>query len=141
MYLLDTNVVSELRRRDRADTGVVTWVDGIDPDTLFVSVVTILELEMGVLAMERRDATHGALLRRWLEERVLPAFDERILPLDLQVARRCARLHIPDRRAERDALIAATALRHAMAVVTRSVDDFATMQVALINPWASTGAA
>ncbi len=141
MYLLDTNVVSELRRRDRADTGVAAWVDGIDADTLFVSVVTILELEMGVLAMARRDPAQGALLRRWLEERVLPAFDDRILPIDLQVARRCARLHVPDRRAERDALIAATALRHAMAVVTRNVDDFAPMQVALINPWASTGTA
>ncbi len=96
---------------------------------------------MGVLATERRDATQGALLRRWLEEPVLPAFDERILPIDLQVARRCARLRIPDRRAERDALIAATALRHAMSVVTRNVDDFAPMQVASINPWASTGAA
>ncbi|RPH42831.1 MAG: type II toxin-antitoxin system VapC family toxin [Burkholderiales bacterium] len=141
MYLLDTNVVSELRRRDRTDVGVAAWVDGIDPGALFVSVVTILELEMGVLAVERRDPTQGALLRRWLEERVLPAFDERILPIDLQVARRCARLHVPDRRAERDALIAATALRHTMTVVTRNVEDFAPMQVTLINPWASTGAA
>lgn len=135
MYLLDTHVVSELRRRDRTDARVAAWVDAMDPAELFVSVVTVLELEMGVLAVERRDASQGALLRRWLEERVLPVFEDRILPIDLQVARRCAGLHVPDRRAERDALVAATALRHAMTVATRNVADFSPMGVAVFDPW------
>lgn len=135
MYLLDTHVVSELRRRDRTDARVAAWVDAMDPAELFVSVVTVLELEMGVLAVERRDASQGALLRRWLEERVLPVFEDRILPIDLQAARRCAGLHVPDRRAERDALVAATALRHAMTVATRNVADFSPMGVAVFDPW------
>jgi len=135
MYLLDTNVVSELRRRDRTDARVAAWVDARDPAELFVSVVTVLELEMGVLAVERRDTSQGALLRRWLEERVLPAFEHRILPIDLHVARRCAGLHVPDRRAERDALIGATALRHAMTVATRNIADFLPMGVAVLDPW------
>ena len=137
MYLLDTNVVSELRRRDRTDARVAAWVDARDPAELFVSVVTVLELERGVLAVERRDTSQGALLRRWLEERVLPAFEHRILPIDLDVARRCAGLHVPDRRAERDALIAATALRHAMTVATRNIADFSPMGVAVLDPWAA----
>jgi predicted nucleic acid-binding protein len=138
MFLLDTNVLSELRRRDRTDARVAAWADSVDQRALFVSVVTILEIEMGVLAVERRDATQGALLRRWLEERVLPAFDDRILPIDTDVARACARLHVPDRKAERDALIAATALHHRMTVVTWNVHDFASMQVTLLDPWSSS---
>jgi toxin FitB len=137
MFLLDTNVLSELRRRDRTDARVAAWADAVEPQTLFVSVVTILEIEMGVLAVERRDATQGALLRRWLEERVLPAFDDRILPVDTQVARACAQLHVPDRRAERDALIAATALVHGLTVVSRNVADFEPMKVRLLDPWSA----
>lgn len=137
MYLLDTNVLSELRRRDRTDVRVAAWADSVEPTALFVSVVTILEIEMGVLAVERRDATQGALLRRWLEEHVLPAFDDRILPVDTQVARQCAQLHVPDRRAERDALIAATALIHRMTVVTRDITDFEPMKVRLLDPWSA----
>lgn len=135
MFLLDTNVVSELRRRDRTDPHVAAWIDGIDAGELHLSVVTVLELETGVLAVERRDASQGALLRRWLEDRVIPAFAGRILPIDLEVARHCARLHVPDRRSERDALIAATALRHGMTVATRNLADFAPMPVKLVDPW------
>ncbi|MFM1987153.1 MAG: hypothetical protein RJA99_110 [Pseudomonadota bacterium] len=135
MYLLDTDVVSELRRRDRTDPRVAAWVDAVDLQDMFVSVVTILDIERGVKVAERRDATQGALLRRWLEERVLPAFDGRILPIDLDVARRCAALHVPDPRPERDALIAATALRHGMTVVTRNTGDFLPMHVRLLDPW------
>ena len=100
-------------------------------------ILSNLEIEMGVLAVERRDATQGALLRRWLEEHVLPAFDDRILPVDTQVARQCAQLHVPDRRAERDALIAATALIHRMTVVTRDITDFEPMKVKLLDPWSA----
>lgn len=137
MYLLDTNVVSELRkvRLGTTDVRVVAWAQSVDAADLFVSAITVMELELGVLAMERKDPTRGAVLRSWLDQRVLPEFSGRILPVDTAVAQRCARLHVPDRRSERDALIAATALVHGMAVVTRNVADFEPTGVTLINPW------
>lgn len=137
MYVLDTNVVSELRkvRLGKADANVAAFSGRIDAADLFVSVITILELESGVLAVERRDTAQGATLRAWLERSVLPEFADRTLAVDTAVARRCARLHIPDRRGERDALIAATALVHGMTVVTRNVGDFRPTGVAVLNPW------
>ncbi len=137
MYVLDTNVVSELRkvRMGKADPNVAAWSESIDAGDLFVSVITIMELELGVLSIERKDATQGAMLRAWLDQHVLPEFSGRTLPVDTAVAQRCARLHVPDKRGERDALIAATALVHGMAVVTRNVDDFQPTGVALLNPW------
>lgn len=137
MYLLDTNVVSELRRAKtgKADPHVVSWAERVSAASLFLSAVTVLELEMGVLLIERRDPAQGTLLRAWLDERVLPAFAGRILPVDTAVARRCARLHVPDPRAERDALIAATALVQGLTVVTRNVADFAPMGVEILDPW------
>lgn len=140
MYLLDTNVVSELRkaRSGKADQNVVAWARGVSADLLFVSAITILELETGVLLVERRDPAQGALLRTWLDEQVLPAFSGRVLAVDTAVARRCAALHVPDPRSERDAVIAATALVHHMAVVTRNVADFEATGVAHINPWSLT---
>jgi predicted nucleic acid-binding protein len=138
MILLDTNVVSELRRArsGRADRNVLAWADGVDAASLHLSVVSVLELETGVLQIERRDKAQGAVLRGWLERQVLPAFSGRILPVDVAVARRCAALHVPDSRSERDALIAATALVHGLTVATRNVADFAATGVALTNPWA-----
>jgi predicted nucleic acid-binding protein len=106
---------------------------------MFVSAITMQELEIGVLLAERRDPSRGSILRRWLEAQVLPAFAERILPIDTVVARRGAALHVPDPRPVRDALIAATALVHGMTVVTRNTADFAPMHVDLIDPWAPTG--
>ncbi|HIT03203.1 MAG TPA: type II toxin-antitoxin system VapC family toxin [Candidatus Caccocola faecipullorum] len=137
MYLLDTNVVSELRKAasGKADANVAAWASRIDASELFISAITVMEIEMGVMRIERRDAAQGAVLRRWFETRVIPEFAERTLPIDAAVARRCARLHVPDTRSERDALIAATALVHCMTVVTRNTADFATTGVPLINPW------
>jgi len=137
MFILDTNVVSELRkvRLGKADPGVAAWAESVDTAALFVSAITILELELGVLLMERKDARQGAALRAWLERHVLPEFAARTLPVDTVVAQRCARLHVPDPRSDRDALIAATALVHGMAVVTRNVADFAKTGVVTINPW------
>jgi predicted nucleic acid-binding protein len=135
MYLLDTNVLSELRRRDRTDARVAAWAESVRSSQLFLSAITILEIEAGTLKIERRDAAQGAVLRSWVETRVLPAFAGRILPVDTAVARRCARLHIPDPQGERDALIAATALVNCMKVVTRNVSDFEPMGVAVLNPW------
>lgn len=137
MFLLDTNVVSELRKAGagKADANVVAWASSVPYGSLFVSAITVLELESGILHRERRDAAQAALLREWLENHVLPAFHDRILPIDTAVARRCARLHVPDPRTERDALIAATALVHGMTVVTRNVGDFQPTGVPLLNPW------
>lgn len=137
MYLLDTNVISELRKAKagKADRNVVAWAADVPPSTLFLSAITILELESGVLLVERRDPAQGAVLKAWVDGHVLPAFAGRILPVDTAVAKRCARLHVPDPRADRDALIAATALTHGMTVVTRNVVDFEPTGVQLLNPW------
>jgi len=137
MYVLDANVLSELRkvRLGKADANVAAWTESVDAADLFVSALTIMELELGVLSIERKDASQGAMLRAWLEQHVLPEFSGRTLPVDTAVAQRCARLHIPDKRCERDALIAATALVHGMAVVTRNVADFQPTRVTIVNPW------
>ncbi len=137
MFILDTKVVSELRkvRHGKADINVTAWAESVDAADLFVSAITILELELGVLSIERKDATQGIMLRAWLTQQVLPEFVGRTLPVDTAVAQRCARLHVPDRRGERDALIAATALVHGMTLVTRNVADFQPMGVSLVNPW------
>jgi predicted nucleic acid-binding protein len=140
MFLLDTNVVSELRKAKagRADKNVVAWAASAAASSMFVSAITVQELEIGVLLAEQRDPAQGAILRRWLEAQVLPAFAERILPVDTAVARRSATLHVPDPRPVRDSLIAATALVHAMPVATRNVADFAPTGVQIINPWQAT---
>jgi len=137
MFVLDTNVVSELRKANtgKADANVVAWANSVPPASLFLSAISILELEMGILLIERRDQEQGKMLRNWLENQVLPTFEERILVVDTAVARQCARLHVPDPCSERDALIAATALVHGMTVVTRNVDDFKPTGIAILNPW------
>ncbi len=137
MYLLDTNVVSELRKSGagKANPNVTAWAVDIPTQRLFISAVTVLEIELGVLRIERKDSRQGTVLRSWLEGHVLPAFDGRVLAVDTAVATRCARLHVPDPRPERDALIAATALVHGLMIVTRNVADFAPMVEKVINPW------
>ena len=141
MYLLDTNVVSELRKAKsgRADANVVAWAASVAVPMLFISSITILEIEIGILQIERRDHDQGLLLRGWLENNVLTAFDGRIIAFDTAAARRCAALHVPDRRSDRDAMIAATALVHGMQVVTRNTADFEATGVELINPWEMNG--
>lgn len=134
-FLLDTNVISELRRPERANAEVRAWAASAEASQFYLSVITVLEIEQGLLLIERRDAEQGRHLRTWFEGQVLLQFDSRILAVDTAVARRCARIHVPDPRSERDALIAATALVHGMTVVTRNVADFAETQVPLVNPW------
>lgn len=136
MYLLDTNVVSELRKAGtgRADPAVTSWAAAVDPLDLYLSVITIMEIEIGVLRLERRDSTRGELLRSWLEHQVLTAFAGRILPVNITVARRCARMLVPDPKADRDALIAATAEAQGLTVVTRNTSDFQATGVRLLDP-------
>jgi predicted nucleic acid-binding protein len=137
MFLLDTNVVSELRKIEtgRADPRVKAWSENQLLTSTFLSVITIMELEQGALLMERRDPRQGAMLRAWLEGQILREFDGRVLPVDTQIARRCAGLQVPDPLSYRDSLIAATALVHSMIVVTRNVSHFAHTGVKILNPW------
>ena len=139
MFLLDTNVLSELRRPERANPNVMQWADGVPVDQFFLSAISLFEIERGALLMARRDAIQGKILRSWIDDTVLVSFANRILPVDEAVALRCASLHVPNPRPERDALIAATALVHGMTVVTRNVEDFANTGAVLLNPWDAEG--
>ncbi|MCL8250451.1 type II toxin-antitoxin system VapC family toxin [Aeromicrobium fastidiosum] len=135
-FLLDTNVVSELRKSPgRVDARVRAWVASRDVSSLHLSAITIMEIEIGIGRLARRDQIQADRLRTWLDDAVLAAFAGRILPVDLAVARRVARLHVPDPRPERDAMIAATATVHGLTVVTRNVADFESLDVALVDPW------
>lgn len=137
MYLLDTNVLSELRKRrsGKIDTAVEAWANSVDQADLFLSVITVMEVELGIALLERRDPHQAGVLRLWLYDKVMPAFTGRILPIDAAIALRCARLHVPDTKSERDAWIAATGLVHGLVVVTRNVADFAGTGTTLLDPW------
>ena len=137
MFLLDTNVLSELRKLGdgRADARVAAWISKQDANQFYISALTLMELEIGVLRLERRDARQGERLRTWMESHVLPELQERTLPVDSTEALKCAHLHVPDPRPERNALIAATAIIHRLTVVTGNVADFEITGVEVIDPW------
>ena len=135
MFVLDTNVISELRNgKPNQSAAVRNWAAGQPSNRFFLSAITILELELGILALERRQPPQGSALRAWLAG-VRIAFAGRILPFTENTAPVCAALHIPDPRSERDAMIAATAIEHQFTVVTRNTADFKPTGVALVNPW------
>ena len=136
MFVLDTNVISGLRRPAKADPKLLAWSNATPVAQTFLSAITILEIELGTLLMERKDQAQAKILRSWIDAQILTRFAGRILAVDTAVAQCCARLHVPNPRAERDALIAATAVVHSMTVVTRNVADFAMPGVKVINPWA-----
>ncbi|HTV71981.1 MAG TPA: type II toxin-antitoxin system VapC family toxin [Rhizobiaceae bacterium] len=135
MFILDTNVLSSLRRPERENTNFRDWAENKLSDDSFLSAVTILEIEIGAARMARKDVAQALVFRQWIDKQVLPPFERKILPIDADIARRCAQLHVPDRRPERDAFIAATALTHGLTVVTRNVRDFVPMGVQTLNPW------
>jgi predicted nucleic acid-binding protein len=137
MYLLDTNVVSELRKRrsGKINPAVEAWAGSVDQVDMYLSVITIMEVELGIALLERRDARQAGVLRLWLHEKVMQAFSGRVLPVDTTIALRCARLHVPETKSERDAWIAATGLAHDLTVVTRNIGDFTGTGVTLLDPW------
>ncbi len=135
-YLLDTNVVSELRKPERrANSGVRAWVAARAVSDLYLSAITVLEVEVGIARLARRDPAQAERLQTWLDDELLDAFARRVLAVDVPVARCAGRLHLPDPRPERDALIAATATVHGLTLVTRNVKDFGSLDVAVVNPW------
>ena len=140
MYILDTNVISELRKARKRHQNVRKWAERLPSASLYISVISLLELEMGILLIDRRDKDRrdkeqGAILRAWMDRHVLPTFSGRILAIDTAVAQRCATLHVSNPRSDRDALIAATALVHGLTVATRNVADFERTGVGVLNPW------
>lgn len=135
MFLLDTNVLSAMRRPDQAPPSLSAWAASIPVGDLYISAMSVYEIDFGIRRIERRDGQQGALLRNWFTRRVMGSFRDRILPMDETVAQRCAALQVPDPRPERDSFIAATALAHSLVLVTRNVRDFAETGVELFNPW------
>ncbi len=137
MFLIDTNVLSELRKTQtsRIDANVERWWSRAPLTDFYMSVITLLELEEGVLLKERRDASQGKALRHWVEDFVVASFKDRMLSVTPPVARACAALHVPNKRPYSDALIAATARVHCLTVVTRNVVDFEGAGVVVVNPW------
>ena len=135
MYILDTNVISELRKARKTHPNVRKWAERLPAASLYISVISVLELEIGILLVDRRDKQQGAILRAWMDRHVLPTFSGRVLAIDTDVAQRCATLHVPNPRSDRDALIAATALVHGLTVAPRNVADFERTGVGVLNPW------
>lgn len=135
MFLVDTNVLSAMRREDRAEPQFRDWVRRTPPEDMYLSVLNLYEIEIGALRIARRDAVQGRELDRWIRGLVLPVFADRILPVTPAIAMRCAALNVPDPRPTIDSLLAATALEHRLTVVTRNIADFAPMGVPILNPW------
>ncbi|WP_339779799.1 type II toxin-antitoxin system VapC family toxin [uncultured Thalassospira sp.] len=137
MYLLDSDVIVELRKAgsEKANENVVKWANSVPTAGTFLSAITILELEIAILEFEWQDEERGAIMRKWLDDHVIPAFDGRVLPINEKVARKCAQFHSRGSHSEGATLLAATALVHGLTVVTRNIDEFKPTGVTLCNPW------
>jgi hypothetical protein len=135
MFLLDTNVVSDIRRPKRLTPHAARWFSTVPAAQLHISTVTVFEIQHGIIALGRRDAERASHLQQWLEASVLTAFDGRIVPLDTSAALRSAELHRGRTRIDADRLIAAVALVHGMTLVTRNTRDFAGMGVKVLDPF------
>lgn len=135
-YLLDTNVISELRKSsERINPEVRNWAAQHDVETMFLSALSVFEIELGIERKQRVHAEQAMRLRDWFDGVVQPMFAGRILPLTDRVAAVAARMNVPDPRPLADCFIAATAIVNGMTVVTRNVSDLDDLGVAVINPW------
>lgn len=136
MIIFDTNVVSELRKQstDRCEPSVSQWSETIDISSTYLSVITVLEIELGIRQIERRDKKQAHILQSWFDQ-LMHVYEKRLVPIDKQVALRAAALHVPNPKPERDALIAACALRYGFTLATRNTKDFEHMALRLVNPW------
>lgn len=137
MYLLDTNVISEMRKikQGKADKNVVKWLQSIDPNLLYTSIIVLMEVERGILLKQRKDKVQAEHLQFWLDNIIRPTFQNRTKLLTHATANICATLYIPNPKQENDAWIGATAIEHGFTVVTRNIKDFAGMNVKIINPF------
>lgn len=133
-YLLDTNVVSELRKAKRSNAGVHRWMATHLNDELWLSVLVIGELRRGVELIRRRDDPAATALQTWLD-RLLDQYEDRILPVTTRIAERWAQITVPDPVPIIDGLLAATALEHELTLVTRNVSDVATTGATVLNPF------
>jgi predicted nucleic acid-binding protein len=134
MYLLDTRIVVEIGKAKSGgtDPGLAAWAAGVDRQRLFVSAIALLELDAAAAHLARRDRSAGGVLQAWIDDRVMAAFEGRILPVDAPVARRRAQLAYPD---SRNGLLAATALVHGLTLVTRNLAAFRAGRVRTFDPW------
>ena len=134
-YLLDSNVLSEMRKGRMADKRVQEWVGNVPKSNFFTSVICLMEIRLGVLKAMRNDPAFGAVLLDWYENRLKPSMSGRILAVDPTVAETCATLHMQRSLPFRDSLIAASAKAQTLTVVTRNTRDFANLGIEVLNPW------
>ncbi|WAC47952.1 PIN domain-containing protein [Asticcacaulis sp. SL142] len=137
MYLLDTHIILELRKAKsgQTDKGLTTWAGSVARQNLFMSALSLIELETHVTQLTTRDKLAGAALRGWLDHQVMTAFDGHILSVDAAVAKKRAHLAISD---SRDALMAATASVHGLVLVTRNAAAYKASRIKTFNPWGFT---
>lgn len=135
-YLFDTNVISELRKPPgRVNPRVASWADNLAEGNVYISSISVFEIERGILLKQRTDPVQAERLRDWFNGQVKVQFKGRILPFDEDVASVAAAMHVPDPKATADSLIAATAQVHSLIVATRNTPGFESMGVELVNPW------
>lgn len=138
-FLLDTNVISELRRGAKCDARVVAWQAAQSPESCYLSVISLMEIRLGIELAHRRDLKHGEILQTWYDTKVRSAFSKRTLPMIPEIAEKCAELHAGRTRPFRDSLVLATALVHNLTVVTRNTRDFIDSPAQVLNPWSTEG--
>lgn len=139
MYLLDTNVISELRKipKSTADKNVMAWAKSVDSTLMFMSTITIFEIELGIQLHRQKDATQSLMLHDWFHGHVMPLFAGRVLPVNEIIALTAAELNCPNRRPLNDSLILATGKVHQLIIVTRNEKDFEGAGIKVLNPWGS----